>query len=576
MSEDTAPSPALQALMSSTRSTSTTLPLDRAREKKPTTSNSATSQTSGPIPMSMPAILIQPKNKHLLGALGKKAFNNRDENAPSTSSTRKGKESGIPGGRRRRRRWENAQLAGNPHLHRPTRADFNPGPSLKGLSTTFAPPPTNFSRSTYSSPESTTNSSSPSKTSFESGQFSMSLRGLRKNLRTSVVGARVTRGQGGRTEEVLEIMERELQEWLSFQGRVSPGFYHDGTTISTSKVLDPTPLEDWQPPPPIESLPDEPTSRTRPTPPPPSPPATLVELTRLPHTLVWLAPFPLHRYLLHSLARYYRLQSFSRPLSPLDPSTRVTHILQPQLTRPTIPTTTRGGISGFDTPSATDWSSGSALSTEVSATETETETETEESEAEFTEGSIITTDDEDGLTTDGESVVQDGREEGRTLEDLELSSSGESEYGADRELGFSTDDEDEEAGLGRQGYVDSLASSFADINVVDSGGGIGSAVPSTPTSISTTPRRSSLPFLPYTPTPPSTSLPSSLSISTTPRPTITTRARGRRSIPNGGRDSVESSPSRSPTRVPEPEVVVTTSKGEWKLPDRSFVDWVFA
>lgn len=110
MSEDTAPSPALQALMSSTRSTSTTtLPLDRARQKKPTTSNSATSQTSGPIPMSMPAILIQPKNKHLLGALGKKAFNNGDENASSTSSTRKGKESGIPGGRRRRRRWENGE-----------------------------------------------------------------------------------------------------------------------------------------------------------------------------------------------------------------------------------------------------------------------------------------------------------------------------------------------------------------------------------------------------------------------------------------------------------------------------------
>ncbi|GAA5966513.1 hypothetical protein JCM3765_007595 [Sporobolomyces pararoseus] len=531
MSEDTAPSPALQALMASTRSTSTSPPLDPARQKL---SKSATSQSrdAGPIPMSMPAILIQPKNKHLLGALGKKAFN-RDENSGSASSSRKGKETGVPGGRRRRRRWENAQLAGNPHLHRPTRADFNPGPSLKGLSTIFAPPPSNFSRSTYSSPDNRSSSTS-STTSLESGQFSMSLRGLRKNLRTSVVGARVSRGQGGRTEEVLEIMERELQEWLSFEGRVSAGFYHDGA-ISSSKVLDPTPLEDWQPPPQVESLPDEPVSRSRPPPPSPSPPATLIELTRLPHTLVWLAPSPQHRYLLHSLARYYRLQSFSRPLSPLDPSTRVTHILQPQLMRPTP---VAPGASGFDTPSATDWSSASALSTEVSGTE---------SEAEFTEGSIVTTDDdEDGLTTDGESV-EGGGIRGR-LEDLELSS-GESEYGADRELDFSSTDEEGE------GFVDSLASSFADLN------GIGSAVPSTPTSISTTP------FLPYTPP---TTLPSSLSISTTPRPT--TRARGRRSLPNGGRDSVESSPSRSPTR--EPEVVV--AKGEWKMPDRSFVDWVFA
>ncbi|GAA5913528.1 uncharacterized protein JCM6883_004444 [Sporobolomyces salmoneus] len=529
MADDTvSPSPALAAILASTRPT--IAPLDPARQKQSnlatSSSTSAPPKNDGPIPMSFPAILVQPKNKHLLGALGKKAF--KDENQGGTSSARKGAKDGAPGGRRRRRRWENAQLAGNPHLHRPTRADFNPGPSLKGLSTTFAPPPSNFSRSTYSSP--VNSAASNSSISLESGQFTMSLKGLRKNLRTGVVGSRVTRGQGGRTEEVLEIMERELSEWLTFEGRVSPGFYHDGS-LSAAKILDPTPLEDWQPPPSsVDSLPDEPVSRSRP---PPSPPATLVELTRLPHTLVWLAPSPQHRYLLHSLARYYRLQSFSRPLSPLDPSVRVTHILQPQIARPTIVS------SGFDTPSATDWSSASALSTEVSASETETE-------AEFTDGGVTTTDDEeDGVTTNGEGESVDGR----TLEELELSGSeGESDYGADRELGFSTDEDDTD-----YVEVDSLASSFADLNGL---GGttntLGSGVPSNPTSISTTPRRASAPFLPYTP---SSALPSSLSISTTPR--ANTRARGRRSLPttNGGG--------------------IRLKKGEWKMPERSFVDWVF-
>ncbi|GAA5848775.1 hypothetical protein JCM3766R1_005304 [Sporobolomyces carnicolor] len=552
MPDDTAPSPALAALMASTRSASA--PLDPARQKPSNLATaSSTPKPTGPIPMSMPAILMQPKNKHLLGALGKKQF--KDENSSPTSS-KKSKDGAAPGGRRRRRRWENAQLAGNPHLHRPTRADFNPGPSLKGLSTTFAPPPSNFSRSTYSSPESATPSSSA--TSLESGQFSMSLRGLRKNLRSNVVGARVTRGEGGRTEEVLDIMERELQAWLTFQGRVSPGFYHDGA-LSTAKVLDPTPLEDWQPPPPREALPDEPVSSSARSRPPPSAPPTLVELTRLPHTLVWLAPSPQHRYLLHSLARYYRLQSFSRQLSPLDPSTRVTHILQPQIARPTIVSPAAGG---FDTPSATDWSSAaSAPSTEISGTSAS------ESEAEFTDGGVTTTDDEvdDGVTTDGgDSEVENGRA-------YELSSGGESDYGADRELGFSTDEDDED-----YVEVDSLASSFADLRGL--GGGEranGSAVPSTPTSISTTPRPApSSPFVPYAPggVP---LLPSSLSVSTTPRPT--TRSRGRRSFPTqgGGRDSVESSPSRSPTRLDE-RVAIAATKGEWQMPDRAFVDWVFS
>ena len=535
---------------------------------------------TGAIPMSMPAILQQPKNKHLLGALGKSL--RRDENERNSGGRKAGKEGAVPGGKRRKRRWENgelslsliasfksggtsslippfrilwvfstAQLAGNPHLHRPTRSDFAPGPSLKDLSTVFAPPPTNFSRSTYTTPPSSTSSSSDA-FSKESGQFSMSLRGLRRNLRTGVVGNKVRRGEGGRIEEVLEIMERELKGWLEFQGKVEPGYFHT-SSVMNGKLLDPTPLEDFQFPSNTLSLPDEPV-RSNPVL-PPTPPPTLVELTRLPHTLVWLAPSPQHRYLLHSLSRYYKLQSFSRPLSPLDSETRVTHILRPQLNKPVLVNTLGRG---FETPSATDWSSASGVSTEVETTEISA---SEESEAEFTEGTF-TTDDEEGFTTDeGESV------RGRVLD--ELSSGGESDYGADRETGFTTDE-------GEDDYTDSLASSFANLAASSPQSQPGSAVPATPTSISRTETATPLPpFIPYTPIPPTPPTPSTLANAlSTARPV--TRARGRRSLPLNGRDSLESSPSRSPTRgteALEPEVAV--NKGEWKMPERGFVDWVF-
>ncbi|GAA5942765.1 uncharacterized protein JCM15063_002785 [Sporobolomyces koalae] len=552
---DIAPSPALAALLASTRDRPpAAVALDAARQRPAANATPKPSALAGgPIPMSMPAILQHPKNKHLLGAIGKKQrAAMADENATSSKS----KPAHAPGGKRKRRRWENAQLAGNPHLHRPSRADFAPGPSLKDLSTVFAPPPTAFSRSTYSTPASSSLNDS-SRADSVSGQFSMSLRGLRRTLRSSVVGNKVTRGQGGRIEEVLEIMERELQAWLQFEGRVSPGFYHDGS-LSAAKILDSTPLDDLPFEPAHEALPDEPSSSSRP---PPTPPPTLVELTRLPHTLVWLAPAPQHRFLLHSLARYYRLQSFSRPLSPLDPSTRVTHILRPQLARPN-PTVLLDRVNGFETPSATDWSS-AVSSTEVSSiSASESEAEFTETEAEFT------TDDDDGDGDETGTGDEADPERGRTLAELSSDEDGDSEYGADRE-GFSTDDEVDRY----HAQIDSLTSSLSNLD------GIGSAVPSTPTATATPTRTASAPFLPYTPV----SIPSSLSIATTPRPT--TRARGRRSLPLGtasGRDSLESSPSRSPTRAAletESDVPAGTgtssASGEWTMPRRNFVDWVF-
>lgn len=446
---------------------------------------------------------------------------------------------------------------------------------MKDLSTKFAPPPKSFSRSTYIS---STPADAPSEAalaaSAEAGHFAMSLRGLRRTLRMAT-GPRTRRGDGGATEQVLEIMERELGDWLGMSGRIPEGFYHDSTTsaagaslrqaVSRGKLLDSTPLDDVYLPP-VETLPDLPTSREEPQ---DRSVPTLTELARQPHTLVWLAPSPHHRFLLHCLARYYDLSSFSRPLSPLEPDVRVTHILRPQLVRPRA-TGHRASTElhlGLETPPGTDWSTAGGTTTEGELTATDLDTPS-------------TTDDDDNTTTD------DGSSESDAVE-----------WRVAPVAGAATDDEaeavyssatDSEDFASDTGDVDSLASSFADLSAA--------------AAVSGTPRRSPTPAFvsiggtpnggSATPTPLARPAfaPSPLGLTSsveTPRPATAIAAErgraitsGRRSLPTNGYTSTESSPSRSPTRagtVPTSSrgVYVGTAAGEWKLPARRFVDWVY-
>ncbi|BGP17906.1 hypothetical protein JCM10213_003912 [Rhodosporidiobolus nylandii] len=571
---------ASEAIPGPGQATPTAVPLDAARQRQPP--STATIDISGgglTRPMYIPAILQHTgiKNKHLQGVLGvrKKGGDEGGSRKGSTSA-------GGPGGKRKRRRWENAQLAGNPHLHRPTRADFAPGPYMKGLTTTFSPPPASFSRSTYisSSPASSPSAAALAASS-DSGMFAMSLRGLRKNLRTAL-GAR--RGEGGRTEEVLEIMERELVAWLTLSGRIPEGFYHDSTTLAPGgvyrgKLLDPTPLDDL----PFLasdalSLPDLPTSSSDPSS-APAPP-TLTELSRQPHTLVWLAPSPHHRFLLHSLARYYSLQSFSRPLSPLEPELRVTHILRPQLVlpRPTGLGTALGA--SLETPPGTDWSSaagGTTTEGELTATDTEAyETDTDV-------GSVAGDAVQGVRRWDAESVTSAPSVRGAdTDEEAEAFYSTESDSApGEASAGEGGEDSEYEREGGSDGGVDSLASSFADL----------SAVPAPASRLATPSRPSTAPFLPFSPVSSATPIPSFRlsSPSGTPavggdatptRPSRTAeRTRGRRSLPGpsaGGYDSpAESSPSRSRDReAPALRAFRGVSASQWRMPEKGILEWI--
>ncbi|GAA5913787.1 hypothetical protein JCM6882_007699 [Rhodosporidiobolus microsporus] len=569
---DGAATPVADATASPTPTPASVVPLDAARQRRSATtaSTDSTIVTDGLTrAMYIPAVLqtTGPKNKHLLGALGKKQ---RGENGEEGGRS-KGSGGGGPGGKRKRRRWENAQLAGNPHLHRPTRADFAPGPYLKGLSTTFAPPPAAFSRSTYiSSSPSSSPTAADLASSSEAGQFSLSLRGLRKNLRTAI-GSR--RGAGGPTEEALEVMERELVAWLTLSGRIPEGFYHDSAAMGArgGKVLDPTPLEDF-PSAPVPSLPDLPSSSSSASSAPPPP--TLTELSRQPHTLVWLAPSPHHRYLLHALARYYSLQSFSRPLSPLESDLRVTHILRPQLVRPRVAAATLSAAGGaFETPPGTDWSTAGGTTTEGELT--------------AGESSAYETDTDAGSVAGGEEW--DRVSAGSVPSAVAGGTDDEAEAVYSTESDSATGEDSEYDG---EGGVDSLASSFADLSA-----GEAPSRPAAPSSAlssgaATPSRPSSSPFISLsasTPVPsfrlsPSSTPHASSSSAADATPTRRSAARGRRSLPSplvgagAGYDSpAESSPSRSRDRDgPARGAFAGVPAGEWRMPERGFLDWVLS
>ena len=488
-----------------------------------------------------------------------------------------------------------AQLAGNPHITRPSRADLQPGPA-KVDSTTFAPPPPSFPRSLYV-PPALPSVAAPS----SAGQFNMSLRGARKELRrmmgqhTSSSASAEKAADGGRVQELLDIMESELREWCARSGKVDPAYYHSsplGALGHGGRVLDSTPVDlGWSipspAPPSLPDLPHQPSSS------PSQPPPSLTELSRTPQQLVWLIPSPHSRYLAHLLARYYSLQSFSRPLSPLEPSIRVTHIVRAQLAAPLRGVA--GGMQGMgmDTPPGTDWSdvgattgvdttSGSEVdmaSRAPSEFSSDAEFDSEASDYEDARGRPARP---PGTLRLGEEIIIRSSIPSYTPSDFESEEGGT----GDERSSFASDSSDAEAD--EEGGMDSLASSFADLRSMTSAEGSPPRAPfsAVPSSLAqddgaSTPRplplRQRLPRESFPP-------PSSPSAAT-PRPSA------RDTSPDFSLSrSRDASPIRAPAFAPvgpsmggaaPREQPVPMGRGapraqEWTMPEKRFVEWLFA
>lgn len=276
----TAPSSALPGAM----------PIDDVSSQKPSEAQALADDS--PVPLSFPAILRNPKLADRYAHLRE-----RSGTAPPKSSISKARRDEHEGKRWIRRR-ENAKFADNPHIMPPTRGDHAvPIPSK--LPTFPVPLPPYLPRSSVL-PSSVPGSRDPASAS--AGLFSLSLKGARRALRARP-GAR----------NIVDAIEGHLCAWL--EGGTYPG-EDQGMVFPGEKVGG---RED------------------------------VLEVSRRALGLVWVvgkdgADGAFERYVVHCLARWYGVVSFSKEVD----GQRLTYLLRPRVTQ--------AMTSALDTPPATDLS----------------------------------------------------------------------------------------------------------------------------------------------------------------------------------------------------------------------------
>ncbi|KAG1742807.1 hypothetical protein EDB19DRAFT_596695 [Suillus lakei] len=265
-------------------------PIGDISSQKPSGKTEAQAPDDSPVPLSFPAILRNPKLADRYAHLRE-----RSAAAPPKTSISKARRDEHEGKRWIRRR-ENAKFADNPHIAPPSRGDHAvPVPSK--LSTFPVPLPPYLPRSSVL-PSSVPGSRDPASAS--AGLFSLSLKGARRALRARP-GAR----------NIVDAIEGHLCAWL--EGGTYPGV-EEGMVFPGDKVGG---RED------------------------------VLEVNRRALGLVWVvgkdgADGAFERYVVHCLARWYGVVSFSKEVD----GRRLTYLLRPRVAQAVGST--------LDTPPATD------------------------------------------------------------------------------------------------------------------------------------------------------------------------------------------------------------------------------
>lgn len=298
-------------------------------------------------------------------------------------------------GKRKQRRWENGEtqtlselcrrpadpicaVVANFHgaaVTRPKPSDYsicqlNTHPSFP------SPPPSTF----YPyRPVSTSDPSSSSNYVFDDtkaadfGRFSLPIKGLKKSTRRIVV-------DGGPGQEIVETVDNQMRGWLD---GAHIFLKPDGSSSSASGaiLLD---LEGHG-----QSSSDEP---------------TIVQVSRLPHSLIWSIQDPFVRFLVHAIARYYRVVSFTKSDPSSSADRRLVYLLRPNMPARTLDPATMPK-QGLETPPSTEWEASSVMYTGNSSDDTPS------SAAET--ASLLSSDDADAeslLGSEADSV--DGHDDG--------------------------------------------------------------------------------------------------------------------------------------------------------------------
>lgn len=241
---------------------------------------------TSPLVLSFPAILRNPGLAHLNQAK-KRQLQQRDQNE----------------GKRWLRRKDNARFAGNPHVIAATKSDYVLHPQQARA--TFPEPLPSFLPRTAKVPAITPPTTDPA--SANAGRFSLSLKGMRKELRRS----------GGRAEALVRDIETEMVEWL-----------RQGGTLLAPRGVDSQLVND--------DMHGTPVGET----------GSITEVSRTPLQLIWrISDDAFARYVVHCCARYHEVVSFSKG----DSDQRLTYLLRPNVTRPD-----HHAAVALDTPPVTD------------------------------------------------------------------------------------------------------------------------------------------------------------------------------------------------------------------------------
>ncbi|KAH9839308.1 uncharacterized protein C8Q71DRAFT_795589 [Rhodofomes roseus] len=247
--------------------------------------------------MSFPAVLrnsgIADRFAHL-----HRSDSNYARGSPAASAAPKKSKRDEKEGKRWVRRKDNARFAGNTHIVLPSKRDYAVVAPQK--SSTFPQPLPNYLTRNNAIPPTVLPGREPA--SANAGRFSMSLKGMRRELRKS----------GPRTEQLVRELENEILTWLD-----------GGVMLAPDAAAE-------------MSFPGRPVDSGE----------TVKEISRTPLQLVWwIEDNSWTRYVVHCCARYHEIVSFSKDTS----GQRLTYLLRPNVTRPT-----HGVPNGLDTPPATD------------------------------------------------------------------------------------------------------------------------------------------------------------------------------------------------------------------------------
>lgn len=162
-----------------------------------------------------------------------------------------------------------ASFVGNPHIVTATRRDYTlPVPQTQS---TFPEPLPPYLPRTVKVPAATPSQTEPA--SANAGRFSVSLKGMRRDLRRA----------GGKAEALVRDVERVIVEWLTEGGTVIRPDHIDSGLHSDRKPVGLT--------------------------------GAIVEVSRTPLQLIWrISDDAFARYVVHCCARYHEVVSFSKSL----------------------------------------------------------------------------------------------------------------------------------------------------------------------------------------------------------------------------------------------------------------------